>query len=68
METMYASGLRVSEAINLEISNIYFDEDYLRVFGKGSKERIVPVGKTALNFIQKYMKESRILLKNNKSF
>ncbi|MBK7446744.1 MAG: tyrosine recombinase [Ignavibacteria bacterium] len=68
METMYASGLRVSEAINLEISNIYFDEDYLRVFGKGSKERIVPVGKTALNYIQKYMQESRILLKNNKSF
>ncbi|HMS63960.1 MAG TPA: site-specific tyrosine recombinase XerD [Ignavibacteria bacterium] len=68
LETMYASGLRVSEAINLEISNIIFDEGYIRVFGKGSKERIVPVGKTALKFINKYIKESRGLLKNKKSF
>ncbi|MBK8551477.1 MAG: site-specific tyrosine recombinase XerD [Ignavibacteria bacterium] len=68
LETLYASGLRVSEAINLEISNIFFEEGFLRVLGKGSKERIVPVGNTALKFITKYIKESRILLKNNKSF
>ncbi len=59
METMYASGLRVSETINLEISNIFFDEGYLRVFGKGSKERIVPIGKTALKFAVRYIDESR---------
>ena len=68
LETMYASGLRVSEIINLEISNIFFEEGYIRVFGKGSKERIVPVGNTALKFITKYIKESRSLLKNSRSF
>jgi integrase/recombinase XerD len=68
METMYASGLRVSEAINLKISDIFFDEGYLRVFGKGSKERIVPVGRTALKFITKYMNESRNFLKKEKSY
>jgi len=68
LETMYASGLRVSETVNLEISNIFFEEGFIRVFGKGSKERIVPVGKTALKFITKYIKESRSLLKNSRSF
>jgi len=68
LETMYASGLRVSETINLEISNIFFEEGFIRVFGKGSKERIVPVGNTALKFITKYIKESRSLLKNSRSF
>jgi len=68
METMYASGLRVSETINLEISNVFFEEGFIRVFGKGSKERIVPIGNTALKFITKYINESRILLKNQGSF
>ncbi len=67
METMYASGLRVSEAINLEISNVFFEEGFLRVIGKGSKERIVPIGNTALKFISKYINESRSLLKNKNS-
>lgn len=67
METMYASGLRVSETINLEISNVFFEEGFVRVFGKGSKERIVPIGNTALTFITKYINESRCLLKNKRS-
>ncbi|MDQ3020270.1 MAG: site-specific tyrosine recombinase XerD [Bacteroidota bacterium] len=67
LETMYASGLRVSEAINLEISNVFFDEEFIRVFGKGSKERIVPIGKTALKFITEYINKSRSLLKKKKS-
>ncbi|MBK9334084.1 MAG: site-specific tyrosine recombinase XerD [Ignavibacteria bacterium] len=67
LETMYASGLRVSEASNLESGNIFFDEGYLRVLGKGSKERIVPVGNVALKFIIKYINESRPLLQNSKS-
>ncbi len=67
LETMYASGLRVSEVSNLETGNIFFDEGYLRVLGKGSKERIVPVGNVALKFIIKYMNESRPLLRNSKS-
>ncbi len=68
LETLYASGLRVSEAINLEISNIFFEDGFLRVTGKGSKERIVPIGNTALKFITKYIKESRVLLKNKNSY
>lgn len=67
METMYASGLRVSEVINLEISNIFSDDGFLRIIGKGSKERIVPIGKTALGFIGKYFNEERKLVKNNDS-
>lgn len=68
LETMYASGLRVSELTNLEINNIDFENGFLRVFGKGSKERIVPIGKSALSFIQEYMKLSRDKIKNAKSF
>lgn len=68
LETLYASGLRVSEAINLCISDIFFEEGYMRVFGKGSKERIVPIGSTALEFVTLYIKNSRNLLKNKKSF
>ncbi|MCB0729149.1 MAG: tyrosine-type recombinase/integrase, partial [Ignavibacteriae bacterium] len=68
LETLYASGLRVSEAINLCIGDIFFEEGYLRVFGKGSKERIVPIGNTALEFITLYIKDSRSILKNKKSF
>ena len=67
METMYASGLRVSEVINLEISNVFSDDGFLRIFGKGSKERIVPIGKTALGYISKYFNEERNLVKNNDS-
>lgn len=68
LETLYASGLRVSEAINLKISNIAFDEGFLRVFGKGSKERLVPIGNTALKYISKYIKESRSILKKSVSY
>jgi integrase/recombinase XerD len=67
METMYASGLRVSEVINLRIGDIFFDEGFLRITGKGSKERIVPVGKSALKSINEYIKGSRELLKKHKS-
>ncbi len=59
METMYASGLRVSETVNLRINDIYFQEGILRVFGKGSKERIVPVGSSAIRYINLYLEKSR---------
>lgn len=68
LETIYASGLRVSEAINMKVSDLYADEGFIRITGKGSKERIIPVGKTALKFIKKYINESRITLKNAKSY
>ena len=52
---MYASGLRVSELVNLEIKNMFLEDGFLRVFGKGSKERIVPVGASAIKFIKEYL-------------
>lgn len=67
LETMYASGLRVSEVVNLELNNIFFQDGFLRIFGKGAKERIVPIGKSALMFINKYCSESRNKIKNTDS-
>jgi len=63
MEVMYASGLRVSEVTSLAISNILSGEGILRIFGKGSKERIVPIGNSALQYISKYLEKSRPYLK-----
>lgn len=54
LETLYSSGLRVSELIGLRLSNIYFEEGFLRVVGKGNKERLVPIGREALKHIQLY--------------
>jgi integrase/recombinase XerD len=67
METMYASGLRVSEVVNLIVPNIFFDEGILRIFGKGSKERIVPIGSSALQYINKYLEKSRPYLRKSYS-
>jgi len=55
METLYGCGLRVSELINLEISRIYADEQYIIVHGKGDKERLVPMAQTTLDAIKEYM-------------
>ncbi|MFY0594322.1 site-specific tyrosine recombinase XerD [Roseivirga sp.] len=54
LETLYSSGLRVSELIGLKVSNVHFDAGFLRVFGKGNKERLVPIGRTALKHIDVY--------------
>lgn len=62
LEILYASGLRVSELINLKLQDVYFEEGFLRIFGKGSKERIVPIGRSALKYLSKYIKESRNFL------
>jgi integrase/recombinase XerD len=59
LELMYASGLRVSEVINLEVSEIDFEEGILRTRGKGNKERIVPVGRQALLSIRIYLRAGR---------
>jgi len=60
LETLYGSGLRVSELVNLKISHIYFNEGFMRILGKGSKERLVPLGGLAAKRIQSYLKEIRI--------
>ena len=58
-ETIYSSGLRVSELVTLKISNIYDDIGFLRILGKGNKERLTPIGKSALKFIKSYQHEVR---------
>ncbi|WP_370089531.1 site-specific tyrosine recombinase XerD [Ekhidna sp.] len=60
LETLYSSGLRVSELINLKISNVHEDIGFLRVIGKGSKERLVPIGRSALKHIKIFRDEVRI--------
>jgi len=62
LETFYACGLRVSELITLKVSDLFLDEEMIRVFGKGSKERFVPIGSSAINWIEEYLKNSRPLL------
>lgn len=59
LELMYSSGLRVSELINLKLSNINFPEKILKVTGKGSKERIVPIGDFAMEYLLLYMNRVR---------
>lgn len=59
LEFMYATGLRVSEVANIKLSDINFEAGFLRSVGKGSKERIVPVGKQAIEWIQRYLHETR---------
>ncbi len=54
LETMYSCGLRVSETVNLKISCLYLDVGFIRVIGKGDKERLVPIGRDAVKFIQIY--------------
>jgi len=60
LETMYSSGLRVSELVELKISNIYFNEGFMRILGKGSKERLVPLGGIASKRISDYIKLIRV--------
>ena len=63
IETLYGCGVRVSELVNLEISKVYFDEQFVVVTGKGNKERIVPISEVALNEISAYIRESRSRLR-----
>ena len=68
LELMYSSGLRVSELLNLEVNNIDFNMNLVRVFGKGSKERIVPMDDIATKYLNEYINIYRnTLLKNKES-
>lgn len=60
LEVMYASGLRVSELINLEKSQVNFNQQLLRIRGKGNKERIIPIGEFALSYLNDYVTDVRI--------
>ncbi len=59
LETLYSSGLRVSELTGLVMSNIYEDIGFLRIIGKGNKERLVPIGQSALKYVRIYRDEVR---------
>lgn len=66
LETLYGCGLRVSELINLKISNIYFTDNFIKVKGKGNKERLVPLGFTAKKMISQYLEYDRVKIKVDK--
>lgn len=59
IELMYSSGLRVSELVNLSLKNLFFEGGFLKVFGKGSKERLVPLGSFAASRVKNYIEEYR---------
>jgi len=65
VETLYGSGIRVSELTNLSLSNLFFEEDMIRVSGKGNKQRLVPMGSVTKKYLELYIKASRIHLKIN---
>lgn len=59
LELMYATGLRISEVTGLRFDNLYLEENFVRIMGKGSKERIVPLGSIAVQYVKKYLHEAR---------
>lgn len=60
LETLYSSGLRVTELVELKISNIFFDHGILKILGKGNKERLVPIGRSAMKYLKIYLEEIRV--------
>ena len=68
IETLYGSGLRVSELINLKISDIYFNEDLIMILGKGNKQRFVPMSYYSKKYIKKYIDEVRSRKEIKKNF
>ena len=65
-ELMYSSGLRVSEICSLKIEDIFFDEKYLKICGKGKRERIVPINDKALDILKRYIQTSRVVMVKGK--
>lgn len=66
LETMYGCGLRVSELVALKISDLYFNEGFIKITGKGNKQRFVPVGEVTVDFIKKYLNGSRAAVPKKK--
>ncbi|MEJ5054551.1 site-specific tyrosine recombinase XerD [Sphingobacterium sp. MYb382] len=59
LETLYGCGLRVSELVNLKISNLFLDVEFVKVEGKGNKERLIPIGQQAIKYLKIYLAEIR---------
>jgi integrase/recombinase XerD len=71
LETMYSCGLRVTEVVNLQVSCLYLDVGFIRVIGKGNKERLVPIGTDAIKYIKLYKDNIRVhvpIKKGNEDF
>ncbi len=68
IETLYSCGLRVSELVNLRISNLFLDVGFIKVIGKGDKERLVPIGSNAIHYIQIYRNDIRVHVPIQKGF
>lgn len=60
LELLYSCGLRVSELVNLKISQLYFDVGFIRALGKGDKERLIPIGRSAIKYVNIYLKDIRV--------
>ena len=67
LELLYATGLRISELSHLKVENLYLNENFIRVLGKGNKERVIPFGEKAKKHLIYYLKNSRSLLLKNKN-
>lgn len=68
LELFYACGTRVSELINLKVNDLFLYDEVIRVLGKGSKERLIPIGSSAIKWINEYLRKSRpLLMKKMKS-
>lgn len=68
IELLYGCGLRVSELTNIKISNIFADSEFVKIVGKGNKERIIPIGTTALKYIRIYLEQSRVHIPIKKGY
>ena len=68
IELLYGCGLRVSELTNIRISNIFADSEFVKIVGKGNKERIIPIGTTALKYIKIYLESSRVHIPVKKGY
>ncbi|HJW24228.1 MAG TPA: site-specific tyrosine recombinase XerD [Rhodocyclaceae bacterium] len=66
LETLYATGLRVSELVNMKLHEVGFNEGVVRVLGKGSKERLVPLGEVAIDWLGRYLLEARPAILNGR--
>lgn len=68
LETLYSCGLRVSELVSLKLSDLFFEEGFIKITGKGNKQRFVPVGKTTIKLISLYVNQVRVHLSIQKGF
>ena len=66
LELLYSCGLRVSELVNLNYHNININEEYIRIHGKGNKERVLPMGEMAIDYLSRYEKDARPYLLKSK--